>query len=171
MGKTVLIHAFEEQMFGVFVVLYEMLFIGHDEVVYVLCDRMILVQHLYLKRTERWMLFRDRSEHIPKIVVVRTYIRHIVVKERTPAVVHEFPDGSALFRGDPIQGLRVWFGNRWLADDLRPPRPRLRVSVGPKHTIAQDDQKPVTLQFASIQQAHIVPEIDLKPKPFGKRFA
>lgn len=107
MGKAVLVYAFEEQVFGILFILYVMLFVGHDEVLHVLRDRMIFIDHLYLKRPERWMLLRDCSEHIPEIFIVRTYISHIVVEERAPTIVDEVSDCSPLLCGDPIQRLRI----------------------------------------------------------------
>src|SRR5256885_240120 len=102
MRKAVLVHAFKEQVLGILLILHEMLFVGHDEVAHAARDWMIFIYHLYFKRTERWMLFRHRSEHIPEIFVVRAYISHVVVKKHTAASAYEAPDRPALLRGDPI---------------------------------------------------------------------
>src|SRR5208337_789882 len=138
----------QQDVLGIFVIRYKMLFVVHHEVLNIARDGMLLVYHRHLERTQGRMRDVRPTHHLAIVLGRKRNVAAIVEGVQRSPSLHEVFDGCTLLLRYPALGLLL----RPVSIALQLVRVfivvGLKISVGPDHSIAQNYKKAVRPQKA-----------------------
>ena len=175
---AILVHALQQKVLRILLIRHEVLFVGDHKVFDAPRDGVVGIHDFHFERADGRVLLRNGAENVAKVVVMRADIGDIVIEKHAAACLHEVFHRFALGGRYPVVRLATPFGKRRITDDLRGREmgeggvaALVRVAIGPRHTVAEDDEEFVIPERFRGQQVDFITKIDGEAEFFAEGFA